>query len=316
MAKHGYESSTVQEIRDELKTLGVTSEDVLAQSKTQLVALLISLKTDADATPQEAGDGLLDATETLDAVDIPHTKDVLEQPAFNSERWHEWVMTQFTDDEMSDGAPICDGLRRIVESVIGPIAKVEVIGNTTPNDSNKGTATVVMGVTIDPVQLETHPSIGRQIYVEDIADCNKMNTPEEYLANPSATAATKAESRVYRKILRLKRIVSSEEKVAEKVHGTFTDTWTPENPIKDEQINVIDLVCKRANVNVFDFINSGRDHYEFIEQVTEHTAGVMLQHLNRIQRGDLTRPNGIGPYDSNWRVKNDDKREALTTERV
>ena len=35
----------------------------------------------------------------------------------------------------------------------------------------------------------------------------------------------------------------------------------------------------------------------------------MLQHLNRIQRKDAPRPDGVGEYDENWKVKNNDKRE-------
>jgi hypothetical protein len=72
----------------------------------------------------------------------------LVQP-FNSESWSEWVLSQFADDELENGAPTCDGLRRVAEDVLGPIEKVEVIKNDTPNVNNKGNATVVVGVTMN-----------------------------------------------------------------------------------------------------------------------------------------------------------------------
>jgi hypothetical protein len=314
MAKHGYEDVGVEEIREQLKAKGVLDEDVLGQNKKALVAVLINMQLEEVEAADEI---VLDDVphEIFDAVVIPKEKAEsapLDQPAFNTEKWHEWVMTQFSDDEMAGGAPYCDGLRRVTEMIIGPISKVEVISSVPPSTDNRGNATVVIGITINHVTLEGHPSFSESIYVEDIADCNELNTPKEYLKHPSATAATRAEARAYRKILRLKKILAAEEANADQVDAVG-ENWTPSNPITDQQINVLDIVCKRNNMSVMDFINSGKDKYEFIEQVTEHTAQIMLQHLSRIARGDTTKPKGVGPYDYNWSTKNNDKREAVTT---
>jgi hypothetical protein len=46
-----------------------------------------------------------------------------------------------------------------------------------------------------------------------------------------------------------------------------------------------------------------------VEQVSEQSAQKMLQYLNRIQRKDADRPDDVGEYDENWKVKNDDTRE-------
>ena len=41
-----------------------------------------------------------------------------------------------------------------------------------------------------------------------------------------------------------------------------------------------------------------------------------LQYLNRIQRKDAERPDDVGEYDENWKVKNDDTREENFSKRV
>jgi predicted adenine nucleotide alpha hydrolase (AANH) superfamily ATPase len=43
--------------------------------------------------------------------------------------------------------------------------------------------------------------------------------------------------------------------------------------------------------------------------VSEQSAQKMLQYLNRIQRKDAERPDGVETYDENWKVKNNDTRE-------
>ena len=317
MTKHGYEDVSVSEIREQLKSLGVEDEQILSQSKKPLVELLLKTK-DVQGESDESDGILFEAEEEdiLSAVDteVLSEQSSLVQPAFNSEKWSEWVISQFSDDELENGAPTCDGLRRVAENILGPIEKVEIIKNDTPNANNKGNATVVVGVTISHVHLEGHPRHGSYIYVEDLADANRLNTPEEIFKHPSATAGTRAESRVYRKMLRLRKVLTAEELASNE--SNIDETWSPSTPITDQQITVIDMLCKRTNVDVLDFINCGESKYVCVEQVTEQSAQKMLQHLNRIQRKDAERPDGLNSYDENWKVKNDDTREENFSKRV
>jgi len=316
MTKHGYEDVSVKDIRAELFSLGVDDENILSQSKKPLVKLLLEMKSNKNQDEDE--DVLFESEEEdiLAAVDTEALSESSElvQPVFNSENWSEWVLSQFADDEMENGAPTCDGLRRVAENILGPIEKVEVIKNDTPNVNNKGNATVVVGVTISPVHLEGHPRHGSYIYVEDLADANRLNTPEEIFKHPSATAGTRAESRVYRKMLRLKKVLAAEELASNE--SSLDESWSPSTPITDQQITVIEMLCKRTNINVIDFINCGDSKYVCIEQVSEQSAQKMLQYLNRIQRKDADRPEDVGEYDENWKVKNDDTREENFSKRV
>ena len=315
MTKHGYEDVSVKDIREELLSLGVEDESLLSQSKKPLVKLLLKTK---EYQEQEEGVLTFDSEEEdiLSAVDTEALSEVssMSQPQFNSENWSEWVLSQFADDELENGAPTCDGLRRVAEDVLGPIEKVEIIKNDTPNVNNKGNATVVVGVTINPVHLEGHPRYGYGIYVEDLADANRLNTPEEIFKHPSATAGTRAESRVYRKMLRLRKVLAAEELASNE--STLDEDWSPSTPITDQQITVIDMLCKRTNMSLLDFINCGDSKYVCIEQVSEQSAQKMLQYLNRIQRKDAARPDDIASYDENWKVKNDDTREENFSKRV
>lgn len=311
MTKHGYEQTSVEDIRKELRSLGITDEEELSKNKKYLVEILLEAKSDNETLSFDS-----DEEDILAAVDTDALSEESElvQPEFNSEKWSEWVISQFADDELENGAPTCDGLRRVAENVLGPISKVEVIKNDTPSSSNKGNATVVVGVTISPVHLEGHPRYGYDIYVEDLADANRLNTPEEIFKHPSATAGTRAESRVYRKMLRLRKVLTAEELASNE--SNLEEDWSPSTPITEQQITVIEMLCKRTDMNVLEFINCGDSKYVCIEQISEQSAQKMLQYLNRIQRKDAARPDDVGSYDDNWKVKNDDTREENFSQRV
>jgi len=312
MHKHGYEDVSVKDVREELRSKGVDDEETLSQSKRTLVEILLKTKEDDEILFESEESEDVDILAAVDASSLSDD-DSLIQPAFNSERWSEWVISQFSDDELENGAPTCDGLRRVAENVLGPIEKVEVIKNDTPNINNKGNATVVVGITINPIVLEGHPRYGKYVYVEDLADANRLNTPEEIFKHPSATAGTRAESRAYRKLLRLRKVLTAEE-LASNTHTE--EDWSPSTPITDQQITVIDMLCNRTNMNVIDFINCGDSKHVCIEQVSEQSAQKMLQYLNRIQRKDAERPDDVGEYDENWKVKNNDTREENFSKRV
>ena len=104
MTKHGYEDVSVKDIRKELVSLGVRDEKILSQSKKPLVELLLKTKEEGWVA-QESNDGLefdIEEEDILSAVDTEALAEGsgLVQPAFNTEKWSEWVMSQFADDEL------------------------------------------------------------------------------------------------------------------------------------------------------------------------------------------------------------------------
>lgn len=303
MAKTGYESTSIDDVRSELRANGVIDEEFLKNTKSVLVEKLLEIK----------GGGVDEELPNLDEIEIEDEQSVVNtqlsdkldeidievQPPFNSPKWSDYVMRQFKDDELINGCPTCDGCRRIVELLIGPITDTNITECYPPNKENNGTATIVARITVR-VDNETHPLNGNTVTVEDVADVNNANTDPPYNKFPSATALTRAEGRALRKLLRLNKIVVAEE-LTEKTGDTDIE-WSPDSSIEDGQISVIDMLCRpeRCNLNVIDFINSGATKYACIEVVPRSKAVQMIQYLNKIQQKAVEKPK-IGSYINGWR---------------
>jgi len=251
---------------------------------------------------QETEDAIFaEAEEEEDVGAMPTGEDQEIRPSFGSESWHEYVMRQFHDNELINGAPTCDGCRRVFEQLVGVITDTTIPSYIGPNRDNNGTATVVLSIEA-LITDTTHPANGRIIRVQEIADVNSKNTDEPYSRYPSATAATRAEGRALRKLLRLRGITTAEETSKAAEEETDGNEWEPDEPITDSQINLIDMLCgtARLNMSVTTFINSGRKTYTNIHEVTKTTAQRMIQELNKIQKNQKPKPPGIAAYVPNW----------------
>ena len=220
-------------------------------------------------------------------------------PAMDSADWADYVMSKFEIDELEQGNPTCDGLRRVAELLIGPIVSRRINVVQPPNKENYGTATVTCLVEVLN-NIPEHILYGRTISEEDAADVNKFNTQEPYHLHATATAATRAEARALRKILRLKKVIAVEELAGESSED-FIDAWKPSDPVQEEQINLLDIVCQRCDVNVMEYINSGERVYNTVFELDRNKAQSMIQHINKIQQNKAERPVGVGKYISGWR---------------
>lgn len=306
MAKHGYENVSIDEIRNKLRNEhNIVSPDILKQNKTQLVQIL---KEHEDNSVKDILDNVEEEEEEQDAGEIKGGEDdkvdtpepeVEIMPAFGTKQWPEYVMRQFHEDELIDGNPTCDGCRRVVEQLIGPITQSHVHSYVAPNKENHGTAVVVFAIDVF-VTLDSHPAFHREIAYSDIADVNRYNTDEPYSKYSTATASTRAEGRVLRKILKLKNVATAEE-VSERAENDEEIIWEADEDITNNQISVIDMLCSRHDIDVMGLINSGRKTYPAIEAVPKKVAQTMIQFLGDVQRGAKKRPKNVGSYNPNWR---------------
>ena len=77
--------------------------------------------------------------------------------------------------------------------------------------------------------------------------------------------------------------------------------WRGDAGITSAQANFIDTKCKQLDIDVMEFVNSGNEVYDSIDDITKETASKMLGVLNSYQNKKKTIPEGIVGYKSNWR---------------
>lgn len=298
---------TVEEIRSVLRDKHGYTQEQLKANKAVLKHELEHLEAEEVIVDMLEGVDLNNAEEEEEAsVDLSEVLDGPTIPTMDSPEWADYVLSQLRNDEMDQGNPTCDGLRRVTEYLIGPIVGRDVRIHQSPNKDNYGTATVVCSVKVLN-NIPDHILYGREIQEEDAADVNKYNTQKPFCLHPTATATTRAEARALRKILRLKKVVAAEE-LAGEVTEDFADAWKPSDPVQDEQINLLDIVCQRCDINVMEYINSGERIYNSIYELDKNKAQAMIQHINKIQQDKVSRPHGVGKYDANWRNSNEKDR--------
>ena len=200
-------------------------------------------------------------------------------PAYNSVEWDEYVMSLFDPSELSDGFPKTVGLRRVAELLLGDIISSRPV-QVFPTDGNgPGRATVVYEVKflwkleredVDHLQVRTYA---------DVADVWMGNSDSLFLGFAVASASTRAEGRALKKALKLKKC-SAEELTSTDVAKVVASEC--EDKISNDQVNFIDSRCKRLDISVIGFINSGEKSYRSVYDITRETAGKMAQELNRL----------------------------------
>jgi hypothetical protein len=231
-----------------------------------------------------------DVEENDDTYEAPDGEDAV--PELGSREWHDYVMKQFDEDELQNDAPTLDGLRRVVELLIGEIVGVDVKIPQTPTTENNSRATAVVTIT---VQRDANSYLN----FTDAADVYHGNTDAPFSKHPVATATSRAEARALRKMLRLRKVISAEEQsVAAELDDTQTGEFVP-SPISAPQISLLSTLAKRHNVNLVKFINMGEKQYDKINDILFSTAQQMIE---KIQTYKEETPAALKGYDPNWRA--------------
>jgi|TARA_R110002012_G_scaffold260919_2_gene442692 hypothetical protein len=228
-----------------------------------------------------------------------------ERPAYGSKEWSEFVISKFEKYELIDKNPICAGLRRVAEELLGDIISSGPSEVYPSNDSNgPGRATVVYQVVFNWMNS------GEIRTYSEVADVWHGNTDDLFCAHPVATASTRAEGRALRKALKV-RCLAAEElakkdivsivRESVKVEGATDGEWDDKDGISAAQVNFIDRKCEQLDISVMEFVNSGENTYSGIEDVSKQTASAMLGRLNQYQNGQSVMPDDIKGYNNNWR---------------
>lgn len=288
---------SVEELRNKLIEAGLSEEEAnnikyKNNLRDALRALVMQDTTEGnieDETDQEQSDNNL--------------------PQFGSLEWHNFVMSQFTPDELSEGKkkddlmPRLFGLRRVVNLLIGNVLEntVEVIDS--PKESNDY-STVVKS------QIIIYDAAGVGRVYSDVADCSRHNCDRPYNQHLTSTAASKAEARNLRKILGLRNIISAEEysEKAEESSPLGETNFLNPTSILEAQIAALDTTAQRNNINLMKYINKNpEEQYNKINEIPYKRAVEMLDTLMRFQNkheGFEIVPEDLQGYDPKWRSNN------------
>jgi hypothetical protein len=266
----------IKELRSRLtEQFGLKPEDLVDRSKKELAAILVELEGEDPVVEQtlDVSEPILDGLIEQDESFVAAADDI---PQIGDEKWHEYLMTQFRADELRDGHPTIDGLRRLLEIYVGSIYSREITNIFPPCEANQYTSTVAVRLQINAID-ETI------ITDEDIAEGGPRNTLEETFArHPSAMAMTRAEARILRRQLKLKTI-SAEENSG----GDSIITQSKDGLINSTQIAAISMLCNRLDLKVEDFINSGENKYPDLKSVPKDKAILMIENLNQRQQNKV-----------------------------
>tara|TARA_Y100000361_G_scaffold112053_1_gene102251 strand:+ start:2608 stop:3531 length:924 start_codon:yes stop_codon:yes gene_type:complete len=226
------------------------------------------------------------------------------RPSMFSDEWNEFVMAHFHRNELIDGNPICAGLRRVAEYLLGDIIESgpEQVFPAT-DGSGPDRATVVFKVVFDWMNS------GQQRVFKEVADVWHGNTDDLFCAHPVATASTRAEGRALRKALKLRCLAAEElakkdivSIVQESVKKTPTSgEYEADTSISSQQIQFIDNKCSTLDIDAFAFINMGNSSFSSVSEVTKDSAKKMIKVLNNYQNNSGDIPSSIRGYKVNWR---------------
>jgi hypothetical protein len=238
--------------------------------------------------------------ETLE--EAPQTVNKIEEktiPSPNDLAWTDYVLGLLSEDEKISGNPTTDGLRRVFEIALNctVIASVSDVVQT-PEPNNEKRATVVHSITYilndgDPQKPELNA-----VTINGAADVFWGNCDKVYRNYPVAVAETRAEGRALRRALKLRKVVAAEE-IAKDIEDHPDENSV--SKISVNQINFIDVIAQRLNINVIALIKTLAIVEENVYNISHENAVGIIKQLTTYQQ-DMTKiPEELLGYQSNWK---------------
>lgn len=285
--EHGYDPNSLETLEEEQLSNLVSCEqdDVLTEDLDDVFGT-------ADVIDSDEEDVL---------VPVEDSEDIRadEVPEYTSNLWGQYVLDQFTEEELFDGNPILDGLRRVAELLLGDILESTTQIVQTPTPDNGERATAVARVVIN-VNYADRAVI--KVY-SGSADAYPGNIAPGFEKYPVALAETRAEARALRKALRLRTVA----------HEELGNGGGQEVPVKkesskamsEEQAKMINFVAKGNNVNVEKLLThlgtAGTIVYNNVKSLSDTDAKEVCKVLSAYQADRTTIPEGIVGYSEDWR---------------
>ena len=158
-------------------------------------------------------------------------------PSPDSPEWSDWALSQLTKDELYDGNPTCDGLRRLAIKILGQFN----VKAPTVHFCSQEYAAVTVNL--------YWPGTGRSISAS--AEVHSGNADAPFNQYPLATAETRALGRALRIALNLRKVVTAEE-VSRKANISIpiTDEARDKGAITSTQKKFVNLMCKKHDISI------------------------------------------------------------------
>lgn len=211
--------------------------------------------------------------------------------------WTDHVLSLLSDDEKIAGNPTTDGLRRVFEIAINcTVIKAESAVVQAPCQENEKRATVVHSLTYFLNDSTVHAET-RMRSVSGAADVYWGNCDKIYRNHPVAVAETRAEGRALRRALKLRKVVAAEEISKEIEDHPDGNTI---NKITNNQINFMDVLGKRLNINLHKLLESLAIEHKNIYNIMYEDAVNTIKILTQYQQENNV-PAEMIEYESNWK---------------
>ena len=213
--------------------------------------------------------------------------------------WTDHVLGLLSEDEKISGNPTTDGLRRIFEKALNcrVLASVSNVVQT-PEPNNEKRATVVHSITYflnggarDQPELNT-------VTINGAADVFWGNCDKIYRNYPVAVAETRAEGRALRRALKLRKVVAAEEIAAEVDDHPDQNTVSK---ISNNQINFIDVMSKRLNINVSKLLETGNLDKNNVYGLNHEDAIGIIRQLSKYQQDMSGISEELLGYTNEWK---------------
>jgi len=236
---------------------------------------------------------MVDKDESDSLVPIEKQKEKL--PTIKDYEWHDYVMSKFHKDELVDGNPKVDGMRRVCELLIGEIYSIESDILQVPSPENERRASVRVSIVIDrPDNMGLKYTGCADVYVG--------NTQGVYAYHPVALAETRAEGRALKRALRLRNVIAAEEVDC---GGKADEILTGElnQPINDTQKTFIGMVCskERLNLNIDKVAKLILPNVKNTQILKYGEAKELIMKLDEYNRKPETIPEEVKGFDASFK---------------
>lgn len=213
--------------------------------------------------------------------------------------WTDYVLSLLSDDEKISGNPTTDGLRRIFEIAMN-CAVIDSSSTVVqaPDPHNEKRATVVHSISYVLKNMTPEQEELKYRTVSGAADVYWGNCDKTFRNHPVAVAETRAEGRALRRGLKLRKVVAAEE-----LADVLEDDPNGGNvsKISANQINFIDVLAQRLNINVLKLITLLDMSCETVYHITHDDAIKVIRQLNLYQQDTSAISEDMMGYQPEWK---------------